>query len=178
MEVGASAIAFLGLATQVAAGLSKLYDFLQDLKEAPEVAKKLTRELELLKDIISTFTLNQGDGSFITSSTRDAVQDALHMVRDRSDTLYTLLRKSLSTPSSSRAKKLWDNANAVFQNTKVTKLITELERAKRMLQWAFQAVERYIMQDSFNVDTFLRPAEIGALSILGCSPSFLFGAHS
>ena len=142
MDVAASLAAFIGLTQQVVQGIVKLHDFLQDVKKAPEAAKKLMRELELLQDIMLTLAMQTGDSDFITSRAAPAVQNALQLIKDTCDSLFTLLRKNLSAAESSRTKKLIDNINAVFQNKKVIKLIAELERVKGSLQLACQVAER------------------------------------
>ena len=142
MDVGASVAAFIGLTTQAVRGISELRSVLQDVKKAPETAKKLARELELLQDIMANFAMQERDSAFIAPSTAKAVEDALQLIKDTCESLSTVLGKNLSAAESSRTKKLLDNVNAVFENKKVVKLIGELERAKGSLQLAYQVAER------------------------------------
>ena len=142
MDVAASLAAFIGLTQEVVLGIIQVYNFVQDVKKAPEAAKKLKRELELLQDIVSSFAIQERDSALVALSTAKAVEDALRLIKDTCESLSKVLRKNLSAAESSRTKKLLDNINSVFQNKKVTKLIGELERAKGSLQLAYQLAER------------------------------------
>lgn len=54
LATAASAVGFIGLAGQVAQGCTFIWNFIEDVKDAPEDLQRLKEELKLTKDVSSS----------------------------------------------------------------------------------------------------------------------------
>ena len=139
----ASIISFIGFGVQVVDGISKLKDFLDDVRDAPDYVRKLQGELDLLLRSIQAFhNIDESRSIQISEDLQTLVKEVSKKVQEQIEDVLELLEKLLPSGRTGRPRKLWNKINVVLKKDKVTKLIGELERAEKTLETAQKAMER------------------------------------
>lgn len=125
LGVGASVVAFVGLAGQVAQGVAYLYNFFGAIQDAPADVQSLTEELKVLSPILDDIRRH----GYENASIRAALEQCNACVEE----LNALVTKSKLTTTQSKARKIWSQLNVAFRSEKFQKHTERLERAKLAL---------------------------------------------
>ncbi|CZR56349.1 uncharacterized protein PAC_06237 [Phialocephala subalpina] len=125
LGVGASVVAFIGLAGQVAQGAAYLYNFFGAIQDAPADVRSLAEELKVLSPILDDVRRH----GLETASMRAAVEQCNASVEE----LKALVVKSKLTTTQPRTRKIWSQMSVGFRSEKFHKHTEKLERAKLAL---------------------------------------------
>ena len=141
MDIAASVVAFVGIAGQLLQVVSTVYNFLSDVQDAPDEIQQLNSELNLLKMIIENM-ITYPQGICGSKETLDSVGVAMEMVQNQVTRLKELVEK-YNIKSNGRRKLVWSNVNIAFRKKKFAKYISNLDRARKLLEMAQSLVGSY-----------------------------------
>jgi 3-polyprenyl-4-hydroxybenzoate decarboxylase len=122
LATAGSVVGFIGLAGQVAQGCTFIWNFVEDVKDAPEDLRRLKEELKLTKDVSSALGIlleNSPPDSF--TNTKEAAAGALASCAGTIKELTTLL----SGFRSKRKHKI----KAALNKEKIRKLLSQVHHA-------------------------------------------------
>lgn len=127
--LGASVVAFIGLAGQIAQGCSFVRTVIEDIRDAPDDLRALEREIRLFEVTIETFqkALSGLEDSGIPGHQEPAVQMALDCGEETMGGLLEFVLK--------KKKKVgrWGQIRFAFDKAKCAKYVGQVERAKGYL---------------------------------------------
>lgn len=139
MDIAASVVAFVGIAGQLLQGVSTVYNFLGDIQDAPDEIKQLNAELNVLKMILENM-ITYPQAICRSKEALESVGVAMEMVQNQVTKLKELVEK-YNIKSIGRRKLLWSNINIAFRKKKFAKYISNLDRARKLLEMAQSLVE-------------------------------------
>ena len=140
MEVASSVVAFVGFAGQLLQGVSFIYDFLSDIRDAPEDIKHLNTRLALLRSILQNMIVHS-QAVCASSAMFGVVQEAMELVHKQINDLRDLI-KDCSPSRSGQKAVIWSNLSIAFRKNNIAKCITNLDQAKDLLQMAQMSLNR------------------------------------
>ncbi|KAL9115279.1 MAG: hypothetical protein Q9187_007345 [Circinaria calcarea] len=139
MDIAASVVAFVGIAGQLLQGVCTVYTFLSDVQDAPEEIQQLNAELNLLRMILENM-ITYPQGICGSKEAFDSVGLAMEMVQSQVKKLKELVEK-YNIKGVGRRKLVWSNINIAFRKKKFAKYISNLDRARKLLEMARSSVE-------------------------------------
>jgi hypothetical protein len=134
--LGASVVAFIGLAGQVIQGCQYTHTILDDVKNAPDDIRSLHTEINLLDRTLETFKnlltqlSNTGNHEVIGAETKLA----LDYCEEAMAGLLKLILKIRKTGNS------WSQIKFAFSKDKISKHISRVERAKGYISTAIASI--------------------------------------
>jgi hypothetical protein len=142
-DVAAAVVSFVGLGGQVLQGLTVLYGFFEDIRDAPRYVQTLKIELLVLRGIVERIESQR--------TTNDvAVQNALKYCLSWTEKLEKLIRKYDPTAVSSRRKRLWNDIHVAFRKEKLGKYTEALRRAKELFTDASFATDHAVILETIS----------------------------
>jgi hypothetical protein len=144
IRVVASGISIGTLAAQIAASITKLKSYWDQIQEAPEDIASLVEEIEdlylLLADIEDDQRRNPISRLLLDGTTASRCLDHCKRGADRLNELAEELASDIQ--NSSRLKQKWASAKVVLKNDKLEKYRSKLERTIRLLSLSHQCYTR------------------------------------
>src|SRR5271170_3499633 len=124
----ASVISIATLAVQLGDALRKAADFWESVEDAPANIRRISRELRLLVNVLSTIKHEYQTGR-IQEAYEPMIKDALDLAKEDVDELATIisgLARQLG-PANNRAKRQWGRIQIVLKGGKISKFRSSLE---------------------------------------------------
>ena len=132
---GASVLAFVGLASQLATSIKKLYDFWSSIEGAPQEIRTIARDIHLIEDILEEINL-EGKDHLLQRTTKIALQQCAESVQQLT-TLVGALEPGFAS-SKPRIRK-WSAIKAVFRKEKIKRIQCSLSETKLSLSLSLQS---------------------------------------
>lgn len=135
--VASGALSVAGFAGQLAQSATFLHGFVKDIKDAPEIVKRLGLELRLLTSILLDVQNSHG-------SSEGELRHALQYCGKRLDELILLVRKIDPAQYTQKRKRMWKHCQVALERSDLTNYLAELDHCKMMLIQACSTSFRYV----------------------------------
>lgn len=146
LGLGASVLAFVGLAGQMVQGASFLATFFGDMKDAPEDVQMLAVQLKTLGTILQSLDVESVDDG--EDEALERIAEALACCKPWIDKLNTLIRRH-NTPDMFVAGrvKLWSRMSTAFKKQKFSKYVRGLHDGLALLLHARMLYVESVLSD-------------------------------
>lgn len=132
---GASVLAFVGLASQLAVNIKKLYDFWASVEDAPQDIRAITRDVRLIKDILEEIATEE-ESHLLHRTTQTALQEC-DATLEELNALIVGLEPGFN--SSKRRVRKWIAIKVVFRKDKIKRIQGLLSETKLSLSLSLQS---------------------------------------
>ena len=144
LGVVASGISVGSLAIQIIASVQQVLDFWSTIRDAPENVRSLLKELKLLGHLLSEFDRDSEEAQL--STTRPIINEATESCQIALDNINRVLIDLERGLQSTRGRiRQWTALKAAMKDKRMEKSLARLERAKSMLNLAYQCYNKYLI---------------------------------
>ena len=132
--LAASVISIGTLVIQILRGLNTANEFLESIEEAPSFIRRISRELKLLTNLLTTIEHEFKDGR-IQNTSMNAMQEALTIAKQDVDELASLVSELAKgiRPEAGRFERHWKRLKVVLKAEKIATMTGHIENAKSIL---------------------------------------------
>lgn len=138
---GASVLAFVGLASQLAINIKKLYDFWLSIEDAPQEIRAIARDIRLIEDILEEIAFEE-ENYLLHRTTRTALQACAETLQEVNALVVDL---EPGFASSQRRVRKWNGVKTVFRKDKIKRMQGVLSETKLSLSLSLQSVFVYVL---------------------------------
>jgi hypothetical protein len=132
---GASVLAFVGLASQLAQNIKKLYDFWSSIQDAPQEIRAISRDISLVANILNEIAEEEEHHQYHPTS-RAALHECEESVRALTAIVVDL---EPGFAASSRRIRKWSSLKIVLRKDKIKRIQASLSEAKSSLSLSLQS---------------------------------------
>lgn len=118
---------FIGLAGQMADGISRIRRKFIEIKGAPKLIKKLNRELQILEHNLRQLSSIEQD---IPEESKQTLNELLEHCWQNVEAVGVILMNYSIQPGDSSAKRVWKSVAASERRPELEELLRNLERSK------------------------------------------------
>ena len=132
---GASVLAFVGLAAQLAQNIKKLYDFWSSIQDAPQEIRAIGRDISFVTNILDEIAQEEEHHLYHPTS-RAALLECEESLRALTALVVDL---EPSFASSNRRIRKWSSLKAVLRKDKIKRIQASLSETKISLSLSLQS---------------------------------------
>lgn len=137
---GASVLAFVGLASQLAVGIKKLYAFWASIEDAPEDIRAIARSIRLIEEILEEISLEE-ETYLLQRTLRTALKECANTLEELNALVVDL---EPGFASSKRRVRKWNGMKAVLRKDRIKKTQGYLSELKLSLSLSLQSSSMYV----------------------------------
>jgi hypothetical protein len=132
------AVSLVGFAGQLAQSVASLYTFINSIKDAPADLQRISNDIQNIQSIFNIIPS-------IFTGKNAGIAEALTCCENCLNDLLELRKKIALRPHTRRSQMLWAQLEFAIHRSDLAKHLSNLERAKLMLQQACSIEIRYVI---------------------------------